>query len=79
MPSMWAVVSIVAVLLLAAYRARKMRLRLPPGPPGLPLLGNLFDMPMKNLGQGFAKLALKYGRLRMVSLSAYTMLMVTRH
>ena len=37
------------------------QLPLPPGPPPLPLIGNLFDVPTKDLGAKFRKISDKYG------------------
>ncbi|KAI0674482.1 cytochrome P450 [Trametes maxima] len=41
-------------------RARKC-LALPPGPRPLPLIGNVFDMPMSNIGASFMDITAKYG------------------
>ncbi|KAK7449239.1 hypothetical protein VKT23_013384 [Stygiomarasmius scandens] len=59
----------IALLLVALYcifrLATKTRLRapLPPGPAGIPLLGNLFDMPQERDWETFAKWGDQYGDL----------------
>ncbi|KAI0036969.1 cytochrome P450 [Vararia minispora EC-137] len=54
----------VGLLLVWRYLAGKRScISKPPGPPGYPLIGNLFDMPTKEQHKGFAELASKYGPL----------------
>nr|BED43014.1 cytochrome P450 monooxygenase [Trametes versicolor] len=44
-------------------RPVKHRLPLPPGPRGLPIIGNILDYPALDLGRGFRALATRYGSL----------------
>lgn len=41
---------------------------LPPGPPGWPLIGNLFDMPTQHQWQTFAQWGLKWGTLTILDI-----------
>ncbi|KAJ3001506.1 hypothetical protein NUW54_g6379 [Trametes sanguinea] len=51
-------------LYLWRYIVRNGRPRtLPPGPPGLPIIGNLLDVPTKQLAAGYRKLSDDYGDL----------------
>ena len=48
------------------YRFRRVfdgNTRRPPGPPPLPVIGNLLDMPTTNMGAHYAQLVKKYGML----------------
>ncbi len=49
------------LLLVEQSRRRRRRLALPPGPPGLPVVGNVLDFPQSHYGAEFSKLAAKYG------------------
>ncbi|KAJ8502251.1 hypothetical protein ONZ51_g72 [Trametes cubensis] len=54
----------VLLVVLRRFTSRKaspQRYALPPGPKPWPILGNLFDMPTKNLGPSFNALTEKYG------------------
>ena len=60
-----AVCACIAVFLVLRALARKKAnaLPLPPGPRGLPLLGNLFDIPRKAAWKTFAEWGNAYGEL----------------
>ncbi|KIJ23526.1 hypothetical protein M422DRAFT_275879 [Sphaerobolus stellatus SS14] len=51
-------------------------LRLPPGPPGLPIIGNLFDMPKRRAWLTFARWGKEYGDLVYVKVLGINMLYV---
>ena len=53
------------VLKLRAHRNRTSTpFPLPPGPPPLPMVGNLFDMPTRNMPPALHELSKKYGQHR---------------
>ena len=57
---------LTALLLLCAllsrwYKRRAQRRSLPPGPPGLPLIGNVMDIPTEQGWFVYASMAQKYG------------------
>ena len=54
-------VLLVVLRRFVSKKASPQRYALPPGPKPLPILGNLFDMPTKNLGPSFNALTEKYG------------------
>lgn len=64
--SVWlALLSAVFVACLLYYwKSPRSRLPLPPGPPRLPFVGNVFDMPKQYSGAGFRELTNKYGTLQ---------------
>lgn len=57
----------LSVALLVAYAIKKylafyrQPAPYPPGPKGLPLIGNAFDFPTRNIGQEYARWSAKYG------------------
>lgn len=69
------VVGLVFFFLLKGIAARARRnphrLPLPPGPNGLPLLGNTFQIPQTNLCEGYDKLCKEYGTYWLALLSRF--------
>ncbi len=60
----WVVLSVVVVALL--YKAKQSRsssgkLPLPPSPPGYPIIGNLLDVPTRDMEPAFRDMNAKYG------------------
>ena len=47
---------------------------LPPGPTGLPIIGNALQMPREHIERGLAKLAERYGTLRGIPFPGVSML-----
>lgn len=47
-------------------RRRKSGLPFPPGPPGLPIIGNIVDFPTSNIPRSFHNLAKRYGTCRLL-------------
>jgi hypothetical protein len=60
-----------ALVLLSSDRSRK-RLPLPPGPPGLPIIGNLLDIPRSREWLKYAEWSRQYGKLAINSLLVET-------
>lgn len=56
--------AIVAVAVLYALTGKRSKARLPPGPPGLPVVGNIFDIPKSRPWVKFAEWTEKYGECR---------------
>ncbi|OSD04423.1 CyP450 monooxygenase [Trametes coccinea BRFM310] len=65
LPSVWAplLLALAALTLSRYWFSSRERHRLPPGPKPLPLIGNVLDMPTKNLGPSFRDLNAKYGEI----------------
>ena len=57
----WVLAAIVAAVILQELRTRQKRRQMPPGPPGLPLLGNARDIPRGSLGHEYLEMNQKYG------------------
>lgn len=65
--SQWFILS-AAIIIALLYKARQSRsasgsstLPLPPSPPGYPLIGNLFDIPTRDMEVAFHNINTKYG------------------
>ncbi|KAJ7016901.1 hypothetical protein C8F04DRAFT_490857 [Mycena alexandri] len=56
----WMTLGLVATLLTSSWLSRRKRLPLPPGPPKLPLVGNLFNFPSKFQWKQYAKWSKEY-------------------
>jgi hypothetical protein len=68
MTSIWIATALVVVACIFQYtRVPKDKngvpYRLPPGPKGLPIVGNTFQIPAANSGPVLARLATKYGEM----------------
>lgn len=55
------VVAVSVMLLWKRASENRQGLPLPPGPPSLPIVGNLFDMPRRLAWVTFAAMSQKYG------------------
>ena len=61
-PAWWTWITLAVLAALSIYlRPRQKHRRLPPGPPQLPLIGNVLDFPRRHLGQDFQRLSQRYG------------------
>lgn len=59
-----------ALLVFAVLRNQKARRLLPPGPPGLPLIGNVLDVPKKEAWLTYQQWSRDYSKLSNVRRSA---------
>jgi hypothetical protein len=55
------VVSFVCLFLFKQLSSSRRSQKYPPGPPGIPVLGNVADVPKEHAWKAFADLAKKYG------------------
>lgn len=55
------IAAVVAVAVLYAFAGKRAKGPLPPGPPGLPLVGNILDIPKSRPWVKFAEWTDKYG------------------
>ncbi|KAJ7150553.1 cytochrome P450 [Mycena crocata] len=70
------VASILAAAVLARYVFRRRKPPLPPGPKGLPLLGNIFDLPKESPWLGFAEIGSKWGDIFSITVLGQTMVII---
>ncbi|KAH9914746.1 cytochrome P450 [Fomitopsis serialis] len=68
--------ALCAVLLIALNRSRGRGKRLPPGPKGLPVLGNALDMPTGNLWTTFTEWGHKYGDIVSITVFGQTIVIL---
>lgn len=61
----WLISSIIVALVVKSLLQKRAR-RLPPGPTPLPIVGNLFHMPRKDMGRELRELSNTYGTIRVV-------------
>lgn len=50
------------------FSRTKLAIPLPPGPPGLPLIGNVLDLPQTQPYKAYVEWARKYGAQNLISL-----------
>ena len=61
--ALWYLALGVVALLVVRKARRRSTLPLPPGPPGLPILGNALDMPKSDMPEKLRQMSAKYGEL----------------
>lgn len=62
--------ALLVVVLIVKRLTRSRRSRLPPGPKGVPILGNIFDMPKGHEWLTYMKWSREYGKLNVPSVQA---------
>ncbi|XP_068949563.1 cytochrome P450 2J2-like [Petaurus breviceps papuanus] len=85
LPSLWERAPLQTLLLLSAIllilaqylKKRRPHLNYPPGPPGLPIVGNFFQMDFKNPKITIQKLTREYGNIYYTYVGGYNFIMVT--
>lgn len=64
-PSSSAMIIWIGLIIILGYllapRRKRTGLPLPPGPPGLPLIGNVLDFPTSDFARKFHELGIRYG------------------
>ncbi len=56
--------AMVGYIMIAYHRYQIRRSKLPPGPPGLPFIGNIFDVPKQNEWIFYRELGAQLGKLK---------------
>lgn len=64
-----AAICVTLVILGVVQKARRQRSRYPPGPPALPIIGNVHQLPAENQEHTFQEWGRKYGQLGNVGLT----------
>ncbi len=59
----FAFLAVISRLLLTLIRTRRLRKLMPPGPAGIPLLGNVLEVPTKDTWKKFRQWKCEYGSL----------------
>ncbi|XP_036610924.1 cytochrome P450 2J2-like [Trichosurus vulpecula] len=85
LPALWEKAPLETLLLLSAIllilaqylQRRRQHLNYPPGPPGLPIVGNIFQMDFKNPRMTIQKLAREYGNVFSTHVGSSSFIMVT--
>ncbi|GAA5824646.1 hypothetical protein JCM11251_005288 [Rhodosporidiobolus azoricus] len=73
-----ALTTLVAIAVFFLARHRRAKGPLPPGPPGLPLLGNLFDVPKSRPWIKFEEWTREYGEIFTLKMGATTLMVIGR-
>jgi len=74
------ILSVCAITLgIWMLRARRARSKLPPGPTGWPIIGNLFDIPTEHSWFKYTEWGEKYGPITYVNVGGLPMIIVNSH
>ncbi|KAI0718513.1 CyP450 monooxygenase [Cerioporus squamosus] len=80
MPALWLIVVLVAVVFLVLRRLQKRSsLPLPPGPRGLPILGNALDVPIEDMPGAFRAMNEQYGDVVYLDVVGQPMIILGSH